>query len=99
MLVQMQSRWFTVLALSGALVPFALVTGHLTISSMAAGIAVWALGELFDSHRIQAETGAIDYQRATTVFRVAFNLAGLFLIAHALYRFCKFGFWPISQLI
>ena len=99
MLVQTQNKWLTILALSGALVPFALLTGHVTISSMAAGIAVWAFGELFDGHWFQAENGAIDYQRATTGFRVAFNLAGLFLIAHALYRFCKFGFWPISGLI
>jgi hypothetical protein len=99
MLVHTQNKWLTVLVLSGALVPFALFTGHVTISSLAAGVAVWALGELFDSHRVQAGTAAIDYQRATTVFRVAFNLAGLFLVVLALYRFWKFGFWPISELM
>jgi hypothetical protein len=38
------------------------------------GTAVRVLGEAFNGHWTQAETGAIaSYQRATTVFRVVFN--------------------------
>jgi hypothetical protein len=91
--VRTQNEWPPVVALGMALVPFALFTGHLTILSLAAGTAIWALGEW------EAKISPVSYHQTTSVFRVAFNLAGLLLIAHALYRFCRFGFWPISELI
>jgi hypothetical protein len=99
MLVHAQRRWLAVLSLAGPLFPFAYFTGHVTIASMAAGITAWACGELCNSQRFQTGGVAIDYQRGASVFRVALNLAGIALIVLALYRFCKFGFWPISGLI
>ncbi len=92
MLAETQTKWPGVVALSGALSPLAWFTGHFTIFSLAAGIMVWALGEW------EKEIAPVDYQWATSFCRFVFNLAGLSLIAHALYRFWKYGFWPISGL-
>jgi hypothetical protein len=94
MRIEPRDRWLAVVVSIGPLIPVAVVTGHLTLASIAAGIVVWALGELCDEHRLELESPAIEYQRVISTFRIAFNLAGLFLFSLAAYRFMRFGFWP-----
>jgi hypothetical protein len=72
-------------------------TGHITMASIAAGAIAWLCGGLVYNQELK--NPSLEFRTVPLLSEFALNVGGLSLILFALYRFCKFGFWPISALI
>jgi hypothetical protein len=93
-----QHRWLAMLAVAGLILIGAGATGHITLASFAAGMVAWACGEL--AHYQHGSAGpSADLQRVASGLGVALNLFGLTLVALAFYRFWKYGYWPVSEIL
>jgi hypothetical protein len=94
-----QYRWLAVVAIGGPMLFAAWSTGHITVASIIAGIVTWAFGELVHNQDLRRDGPIPDLEGTASAFGVALNLFGIALVVLALYRFWKYGYWPISKML